>query len=269
MEKFDSNKHSKLTKRLPFSYFSTPLYLDHNGYIIRRNGEDVIVWQDLFYKHEYPAIFLPNKIENLERCSISLATQEDINTLIAHGVEVLVTKPGVAEFYYRTSDFTEPQGSLRKKINLFAKNYQYTILHEYDKKKVQRFFRFWRDQRERTSPTFIGSSPWFDYCLENLERYDIKQVYIEINNKLVGFAWGMKHGKNWIGLHLKVDYKYKGLSRFLHHERAKLFAKLPEFTIGTGGREVGIENYKRELGPIEERNYFYILTGDIRREPVI
>lgn len=60
------------------------------------------------------------------------------------------------------------------------------------------------------------------------------------------------------------NYKFKvkkGLSRFLHSERAKLFANYAKFTLGTGAGDPGIESYKKELGPSREEEYFYLLTG--------
>ena len=87
-------------------------------------------------------------------------------------------------------------------------------------------------------------------------------VRCHIDGKLAGLAWGVKHRYNWVGLHLKVGYQYKGLSGFLHSERAKLFSSAKEFTLGTGACDSGIENYKKELGPSREEDYFYILTGD-------
>ena len=70
-----------------------------------------------------------------------------------------------------------------------------------------------------------------------------------VNDKLVGLAWGMEHQSgNWMGLQLKANYKFKGLSRFLHHERSKLFADKKLFTLGTGAQDEGIIQFKRELG---------------------
>ncbi len=64
MEKFDSQKHLQLASHLPFSYYSLPLYLDFSAYLLPRNNERVIVTQDLYYPHEFPAIFLPQNPEN-------------------------------------------------------------------------------------------------------------------------------------------------------------------------------------------------------------
>jgi len=59
-----------------------------------------------------------------------------------------------------------------------------------------------------------------------------------------------------------VDYQYKGLSRFLHHERAKIFEQYAEFSLGTGVQDKGIDKYKEELSPSYKKAYSYLLTGD-------
>lgn len=99
--------------------------------------------------------------------------------------------------------------------------------------------------------------------MAHLDYYQIRQSYVEVDGELVGFAWGVEvPGRGWVGLHLKVDYRFAGLSRFLHVERAKQFSGIDEFTLGTGAQVSGIEEYKRELHPSREVHYFYILTGE-------
>lgn len=114
----------------------------------------------------------------------------------------------------------------------------------------------------RDGDLFDENEELFMFMLDNLKKYNIKQVYVEVDKKLVGLGWGVKHHVGgWVGLHLEVDYKFKGLSRFLHHERAKMFKNIKEFTLGTGAKEKGITNYKKELGPCRTVPYFYILTA--------
>ena len=86
-------------------------------------------------------------------------------------------------------------------------------------------------------------------------------MYIEKDGALAGFAWGVIAEKGWVGLHLKADNSYRGLSRFLHVERAKMFSKLKRFTIGTGAAEEGIVEYKKSLHPNEEIDLYHLLTG--------
>lgn len=263
MEKFLSSKHEELIGSLPFSYFSTNLYLDFSAYILERNGEQIIVWQDEIYPHEFPAIFLPRNKENWLHTSTTFVTLKDVEKLNNENIEIIINKPTGTEFFYNSADFINPTGELKTKINRFKDNYAFEIKNKYSKDKILEFYNFWKDQRIHESITFGESEEFFMYCLDNLDKYNIKQVYVESEGKLIGLAFGMIHTKGgWVGLHLKVDYSYKGLSRFLHHERSKLFSDRLEFTLGTDAHDVGIGNYKEELGPKHKEVYFYVLTGD-------
>lgn len=261
MEKFNSRIHKHYSKKLPFSYFSSDIYLDFAAFTFQRNGENLIVWQDLLFPHDFPSIFLPQNKKNWINCSVALATKNNIENIKKGKIEILFTKPIDKEYFYKTKDFTKPTGSLKTKVNRFSNNYKFKLKNKYAKERVSDFYDFWKKQKKHESMTFDESEEFFDFCLQGLGKYNIKQVYVEIDDKLVGFAWGVKHRDNWIGLHLKVDYRYKGLSRFLHSERAKLFANCEEFTLGTGAGDPGIESYKKELGPFREEEYFYLLTG--------
>ena len=260
MEKFNSKTHKDHSKTLPFSYFSSDIYLDFATFTFKRNGEDLIVWQDTIFPHDLPSIFLPRNKENWTNCSVALATKNDIEKVNKEKIKILITKPMGAEYFYRTGDFTQPQGVLKSKLNRFKNNYKFKLKGKYNKEKILKFYNFWKKQRKHESATFDESEEFFYFCLNNLNRYGIKQVYAEVDGELAGFAWGVKHRGNWIGLNLKVNYKYKGLSRFLYSERAKLFSNTKEFTLGTGAHDAGIDSYKKELGPSREEDYFYLLT---------
>ena len=264
MKKFVSNKHSKLQKNLPFSYFSTNLYLDFSAYVFDRNGEHLVVWQDILYPNEFPCIFMPKKKENWTRCSVALATKEDIETIEKENIEILVNKPVGNEFFYSTENFINPKGSFKNRVKQFVSNYEYLLIYNCDKKRIIEFYNFWKSQRKHENITFEESEAFFNFCLNNLDKYDIKQVYVEVKNKIVGLAWGINFlgSNNWIGLHLKVNYQHKGLSRFLHHERAKIFEKYKEFSLCTEVYDKGIDKYKEELGPIYKKAYYYLLTGE-------
>lgn len=267
MEKFISDKHSQLQKGLPFSYFSTNLYLDFSAYIFDRNGESLIVWQDIFDPNEFPCIFMPQKKENWVRCLVTFATQDDIENVQKEKIEILLSKPVGAEFFYLTDNFLNPRGDFKNRVHKFISSYAYSLTNKFNKEKIVEFYNFWKSQREHESITFGESEEFFHFCLDNLDTYNIKQVYVEVNNKIVGLAWGIVFpgSNNWIGLHLKVDYQYKGLSRFLHQERAKMFAEYKEFSLGTGAHDKGIEKFKEELGPIYKKEYHYLLTGDRKK----
>lgn len=264
MEKFLSEKHTDLQQYLPFSYFNTNIYLDFAAYVFERNGESIVVWQDAVYPHEFPCIFAPKKKENWVHCSIALAAEEDVAAIQKEAIEILVKKPMGCEFFYKTDDFINLKGSFKSRVRQFASNYKYSLTDTADKKRIIDFYNFWKSQRDHTSITFEESEEFFNFCLDNLDMYGIRQIYVEADNKIIGLAWGIESPKsgNWIGLHLKVDYRYKGLSRFLHTERAKMFKDSQEFSLGTGAHDSGITQYKEELGPVYKKQYYYLLTGD-------
>ncbi len=238
--------------------------MDSWAYFFERNNEKLLLWQDSLYPNDFPCIFMPKEKENWLRSSVALATKEDIENVRKEGIEILVNKEAGSEFFYATDDFVNPTGHLKNRINKFKISYNYSIAYESTKEKIINFYNFWKSQREHESFTFDDSEYFFKFCLDNLEKYNIQQVYVEIEGKIVGLAWGMStdNPHNWIGLHLKVDYQYKGLSRFLHHERAKMFKDSKEFSIGMGAGDKGISKYKEELGPVYKKEYRYIITGN-------
>ena len=238
--------------------------MDFAAYFFNRNGETLIVWQDLLFQNDFPCLFFPKKKENWVRCSVAFATEEDLEAVKEERIEILTQKPMGSEFFYRTEDFLHPKGAFKNRVNQFKSHQAYTLTHACDKARIREFYDFWKSQREHEGLSFEESEIFFPFCLEHLEKYGIEQVYVEVDQKLVGFAWGVRFpgSNNWVGLHLKVDYRYKGLSRFLHQERAKMFEDCQEFSLGTGAQDKGIETYKEELGPAYKKAYFYVLTGD-------
>jgi hypothetical protein len=266
MKKIDSTKPYNIPDDLVFSYFTAIPYLDFTAYTMLLNDEQLITLGQTtnFYWHN--SMFLPKKKENWERCGIAFATMEDIEDLKKENIRIFSKNKSVIEFFFHTKDFLEPQSKFLNKINRFRNSENYSIFHEYDKEKIQDFYTLWRKQRRRNRATLQEDKRYFNFLLDNLEKYQIKQLYVEVGGELIGLAWGVVHPSgNWVDLHLKVDYRYKGLSRFLQHERAKLFKDYPNFSVGTNVYEKGIEEYKREFHPYEARQYFFVLTGSRRK----
>jgi hypothetical protein len=262
IRKFNSRRSPVSLDSLPFSFYSSEIFLDFSGHILERNGELVLTTQDLYYHHEFPAVFLPGKIINWQETEITFTSEEDIKKIKKKGVEIIIQRPIGSEFFYKTETLLNPAADLKRRIGQFHKSYQYKIKHSFPKDKIKEFYYRWKKQKARKNDNFRGAEEFFFFCLDNLKRYKVKQVYVVVKDKLVGFAWGADHlSGNWLGLHLKVDYRFKGLSRFLHHERAKFFTGKDFFTLGTGAQEPGIIQFKKELGPIQEKNYYYVLTG--------
>lgn len=259
IQKFESALHGEALNNLPFSFYSTPIFLDFEAYTFQRNNEDLVVMQDIIFPHDFPAFFLPKDKKNWERCSITFARKEDIDAIREEGIPILVENPGQREYFFATESFVNPTGSFKKHVNSFKKKYEYTVRSTCEREAILQFYIFWKNQRVHTGITFGDAEDFFFYCLDR--REELKQVYVFIGEQLVGFAWGVEHPQGgWVGLQNKVHYEYQGLSRFLHHERAKLFAHIPEFALGGGGFEKGIDAFKQQLNPSREIVYSYVLT---------
>ena len=259
MEKFDCVKHSELMSELSFSYISTKIYLDFCAWVLCVNGEDLIVKQDEVYKHDFPSLFLPKNIKNFEYMTASMINEHDIKKIINSGIEVIINKTET-EFIYLTENIINPSGGHKRQINKFKKN-DYKIYNVYERGKILRFNDEWRTQKKVNNVFIEESNNFFGFCLDNLDKYDVKQIYVEVDNKLIGFGWGVKHSKDeWVNLHIKCDYGYKGLSQFLNCELAKMFCDVKICSLGTGCQNTGLIKYKTELNPIKQNKYYYVLT---------
>ena len=263
-EKFNhlNPDHFNAMKCLPFSYFSLEEYLDENASVFERNGETIIGVKNQEDPTELQALFPPIHPLNRQNISIRLAQQSDRDQM-AQQARILFEKQTITEFFYRTHDFVHPTGRLAKKIRVFSSRYKPTVTHTYPKDAILEFYRQWEDQRVRDVRTIGESEASFFLMVDRLDHSEIKQVYVEIDGALAGFAWGIPHWSgNWVGLHMTVSYQYQDLNRFLHHERAKLFSGSDIFSTGTSMFDTGVDLYKHNLGPVEERRYFFLLLGE-------
>jgi|GEM_PF-1521697 len=286
MKPFNSTnpEHLEWARRLPFSHSTCLPYLDYFGNVFTRHGsEPIFVWQHEDYVHTIPSIVLPKLKRNWENAAIAFATQEDLQKIRAEGIPILREEFVGTEYFYKTQTFLEPDGKLAKKIRKFVRDYPTVqIVHTLDPKAVKAFYQTWKNQQRKPSESkaevmterfdvrdavFDEDHEFFHYCLDHLDRYQIKQVYALLDGKPVGMAWGVEHSPGkWIGLHLKADYQVTGLSRFLQHERAKLFAHCDEVSLSTGCGKAGLDAFKQELGPAYTKEYWYVVTGE-RQKP--
>lgn len=262
MVKFDATQHGDLWKTLPFSYCSSRPYVEFFGYTFARNDEQLVVWDDPEYPHEFPSIFTPRDKRNWEHACVYYATPEEIEKIKAEKIEILRQQEMDVEFYYDTQEFVSPKGDLAKRAKAFLKKHPNVVVKtSYPVEAIKAFYGEWKGQRAHT-PGMGDDHDFFLFCLDNFDRYGIKQVYLEDNGKLVGFAFGVAWDEqHWIGLHLKVMYEYRDASRFLNVERAKQFADLPHLTLGGGCGDAGIIAFKKGLKPTFTKTYFRIKTG--------
>lgn len=262
MKKFDSAIHAKLIEKMPFSYLSTAVYLDFCAYLLPLNGEDLVVTQDPVYRHDFPGLFLPQNPLNWQFMSASMVFREDLQKIRDNGIEIATHNPTETEFIYSTRDFLNPVKTYKQKINQFEKGYRFEILDHYDRQKIIDFCAFWEKQTADFENCYTRESrDFFLFCLDNLGKYGIEQIYVEVEGKLAGFVWGVQHSADkWVSLHIKSDYQFRGLSRFLNYRISKKFADTSLASLGTGCQDPGLIKNKKELGPIEEKQYFYVLT---------
>lgn len=247
---------------LPFFWVSLPLYLDFCAYTFTKNGEDLVVTQDPLYSNDFPYLFLPKNKDNWPRASLSMVDGEEVEKIKRENIEISALNPTEIEYYYKTADFTDPKSVLGKKKRQFEKNYSYELRKTYPEEELTRFFLFWENQGKNQPDAYTKESEGlFYFCLKNLEKYGLEQVYVEVDGKLAGFAWGVRHSENnWVNLHVKVDYNFKGLSRFVLCELAGRFSDRELFSLGTGCNDPGLTQFKESLRPTFQRQYYYVST---------
>jgi hypothetical protein len=263
IEKFDSSKHDRSQFDIPFAFYSHELYLDLFGYIINNNDENILVMQSIYCPYSFPAYYMPKRKSNWQNMRVVFATEEDIAAIEKEKIEFTYKEFWGKEYYYETKTLINPKKKIRAHINRFKSHYKYKILHEYPIDKITAFYNRWKEQKDQSGPYFKQGEQEFFYTLNNLDKYNVKQVYVEIGGELVGFIWGCYYDANhWIALQGKTDYEYSELSRFLDHELAKLFSECEYCTQGDDANEKGLAFYKHSLGPYKELPYYYIETGE-------
>lgn len=268
IEKFDSRVHGELIKQARFSYATCPPMMDRHGYVLHVNGEPILVWQSIESPNRFPAIHTPAKKENWENVSISFATKDDIEKIKQENIPVLREEYDVTDYFYRTGDFLEPSGRFGKKARRFEKQFKPTVSQTCDRVEIEKFYEQWFAERVSRLGTEWSEGmrsydrDFFQFCLDRLDQYSIRQIYVRVDGKLAAMAWGCVHSPGkWVGLHVKVDRQYDDISRFLQQERAKLFSDCPELTLGTSAGDQGVAKMKLMLNPIREEAYYVVQTG--------
>lgn len=270
IRKYFSEKDKTLLTDLPFKYESSQIYLDFAGYIIERNGESNLAVQDVLYPNDFPYLYLPKKRENWPHSIIQWVSSGELDELKSQ-VAIEKSFSSGREFYYRTKDFIDLNGGrwsrFRKDLHKFTKNYKYTLHSSYPNDKVEHFIKnVWLAEQKDKTASFAESYDFFIFCLGNRQKYNIKTLYVEIGGELVGLAMGAPYNDSndkWLALHIKVDYNYDGLSKFLYHERAKIFFDYDQFTSGaTCAGDEGIEKFKNSLNPCRVEEMYYVITAD-------
>ncbi len=246
-------------------YCINPFYLAFNGYVESNNGELLFYERDEIYRNDFPYIIFPRTKDNAMRAISTHCTEDDLIRIKKWGITMKRAEQHGTEFYYRTADFTNPGkpsfASFRKSISTFSRKYEYKILDKYPVKKIMGFLKKWEYGQEEKNILFEFGSDYTRFCIDNMKKINGKWHFIEINGELAGFSLSCRlNDEYWVGVHQKVDYDFKGIGRFLLHQRAKSFQTTPFFTLGTEAKDEGLHQFKESLHPCREEARYFVLT---------
>jgi len=131
---------------------------------------------------------------------------------------------------------------------MFEKSYDYKVVHEFDKERIIEFLKDWDKKQELKTAPYERGLNFCYFIIDQLgKNKNLKSVFVLINDKLVGFSIGeLLNNNQWIALHQKVDYSYKGLGRWLFRERAKLFQGIEDLATGGSMGDKGVEEFKND-----------------------
>lgn len=250
------------------SYFSSPYWLTENCVYEEHNGEILVYVNDRTVGKTIH-LFTPQNSTNITTKEIAIATTEEIEKLKTQGIKIKEIQPLGYEYFYDTNGLINLQGSdwakIRKDVNKFKKTYNYKILHKYPAQKVINFILEWAADKDFSKYEKADKVNFFwdlDNCIDyvkNRKKFPTKRIYIEIDGQLAGFSFLHQHTNGTIiGLQQKVNSKYKGIARFLYHEKAKMFPN-KIMTTGTSDDIPGLKQFKEELNPVKKQELFYLI----------
>ncbi len=273
MEKITVEKATEIVKKIEIRHSdANPFYLASNCYIDKKNGEEIIYDKDVTDGKIKP-FFLPKKEINMTNQLISCAFEKDLEQLDKLGIKIKIKTLYGYEYIHKTEDFIKLEGSefrsFRKAINQFKKLYPYKLLGEYPKEKIVEFLLAWKKEKnlKATSPEAKKASE-FEYqaslkWLDLLDKIPNNRIFIEIDDKLVAFAVFLKLKNDfWVNLMQKTDHHYKGISRFLYNEKAKVMKDIEFFSTGIPGDDTGLVEFKDSMRPIKKVPIYVIETGN-------
>ena len=187
------------------------------------------------------------------------AYEDDIKIVKDLGIEIKEKIFLGTEFIYKTSDLVELKdskySSFRRNLNKFKKN-NYKIFDTYPKEKILAFLEKWAEQKDLTKKTdsakdiFLRDLRSCRIYVDLLDKIPHKAIFVEINKELVGFTVFYQLSKDhWVAVMQKVDYRYRGLTQFLYHEKSKIMLPGKYFTTGTQGEDTSLAKFKESLHP--------------------
>ncbi len=249
-------------------YGANPFWLATNATYEEKDGEPVLYVYDRIDQETYH-LFAPQRKEHITLPFIEIASDEDILQLEKSGVHITKKHKIGTEYTYRAKDLIEMKGkpfaAFRKSVHYFQKNYDYRILPEYPEEKTIVFIRTWAATKDLTNYSKLakGIFEWdLDDCIHYVsltKKIPHKSIFVEIDGELAGFCMTCPSlPALFVGLQQKVNVRYKGLSRFLYHEKAKLYPETPFFTIGQAADTLGLERFKEEMHPARKIDVYFL-----------
>ena len=245
------------------TYFCSPFVL-----LAEASGYEKIDGELLVYVHDRVEniegqFVMPSKIELIRKKSITFVSEQELAMLRKKSVPIKEVISLGHEYIYSAGDLVSMEGSkfkaFRKRVNQFTSKHQFKVLHEYPKEKIKEFIRTWAKSKDLSTYSEDARKEFLwdlDACIEYVDYIGVlptKNVFVEVSGTLAGFAMTHPFLPNFfIGLQQKVDIKYPGISRFLYHEKAKLYPPDYRFSIGMAASTPGLETFKEELQPIEK-----------------
>ncbi len=261
----EAEKFSRLINQ--DSYPINPYWLAYNAYHEKRNNELTICERDVLWNNDFPFLVMPKDKTNWIRAIMTNATQEDLEKIKEENIKIRDFFKFGNEYYYKTEEFVNPEKNksknFKKAIKHFESKYNFNIKDSYPKEKILEFLENWKKTQKERNILFDISHEFEIFCIKKCGKINGKWLFVEINDKLAGYCLSYQLNKDfWVGIHQKVDYNYRGLSRFLLYKRASLFPKTKYFSLGEQARDKGIQEFKESLHPFKKVDRYYIVTDE-------
>lgn len=273
MQRITSDVADDISKRVDnVMYCTNPFWLVTNCLWEEKNGE-LLIWFDCPVFNCIHLLLPPKQAQNISGRYIELVKEDELEVLKKTNIKMSNTSLNGNEYYYRTQKMIDMYGnemeSFRRAVNFFRNNYKYKLLDEYDPLKIKEFIKNWADSKDLSSYTDAMKKAFWreaESCAQYIDligKLQSKNIFVEVNGKLAGFAMTTSPFPNmFVALQQKVDSKYKGLSRFLYHEKCKLNRDKEFFTTGFDDSP-GLKVFKDSLHPDYTIPFYFITLGSV------
>ena len=255
-----SNKLKKET------FFTNPFFIKLNCF-----EKDNLLFENGFVDEQHPLLVYSDVYEDISNNVVGTGFDEDIDKIV--NKYQLNRKENLGfEFYYSTNDWINLEGqefrNIRKAINKFQKENKFKILMTYPKDKIINFLKEWANDKRKKETTEFTKELFEDELNESISNLDLidsvdhKNIYIEVNDKLVGFCIFFNYFDNfWIALMQKTKHNYRGLPQLLYHLKAKEMGENQIFTTGAEAQDENLKQFKESLRPCKINKIYTLYIG--------